>query len=177
MFVKKFIAVQGQFVYCDNTFDCVDKLLDLIELRKWKFIFCWEEETQTLLDDSGIDYFDKKEHLDKIQASITGCESLLASSGTLLISSAKNSRTLTIWPPVHVVIARRSQLVLDMKEAMQTIRNRYGRNMPSMISFITGPSRTQDLPTVDPAEMPQMVVGAHGPIELILFLIDDRKQD
>jgi len=177
MFVKKFIAVQGQFVYCDNTFDCVDKLLDLIELRKWKFIFCWEEETQTLLDDSGIDYYDKKDHLDKIQAAITGCESLLASSGTLLISSAKNSRTLTIWPPVHIVIARRSQLVLDMKEAMQTIRNRYGRNMPSMISFITGPSRTQDLPTIDPAEMPKMVIGAHGPIELILFLIDDRKQD
>ena len=25
MFVKKFIAVQGQFVYCDNTFDCKDK--------------------------------------------------------------------------------------------------------------------------------------------------------
>lgn len=177
MFVKKFISVQGQFVYCDNTFDCVDKLLDLIELRKWKFIFCWEEETQTLLDESGIDYYDKKEHLDKIQASITGCESLLASSGSLLISSAKNSRTLTIWPPVHVVIARRSQLVLDMKEAMQTMRNRYGRNMPSMISFITGPSRTQDLPTLDATDMPQTVIGAHGPIELILFLIDDRKQD
>lgn len=177
MFVKKFVSVQGQFVYCDNTFDCVDKLLDLIELRKWKFIFSWEEETQNLLDDSGIEYYDKKEHLDKIQASITGCESLLASSGSILISSAKNSRTLTIWPPVHVIIAKRSQLVLDMKEAMQTMRNRYGRNMPTMISFITGPSRTHDLPSIEPELMPQMVVGAHGPIELILFLIDDRKQE
>ncbi len=177
MFVKKFIAVQGQFVYCDNTFDCVDKLLDLIELRKWKYTFCWEEETQAILDDAGIEYYDKKDHLDKIQASITGCESLLASSGSILISSAKNSRTLTIWPPVHVIIARRSQLVFDMKEAMQSLRNRYGRNLPSMISFVTGPSRTQDLPNTNPETMPEMVVGAHGPIELILFLIDDRKQD
>ena len=31
MFVKKFVAVNGEFVYCDNQFDCVDKLLDLIE--------------------------------------------------------------------------------------------------------------------------------------------------
>jgi inorganic pyrophosphatase len=29
----------------------------------------------------------------------------------------------------------------------------------------------------DISEMPKMVIGAHGPIELILFLIDDRKQD
>ncbi len=175
MFVKKFISVQGQFVYCDNQFDCVDKLLDLIEQRKWKYIFSWEDTVQTLLDDSGIVYYDKKENLDKIQVSITGCESLLASSGSLLVSSTKNSRALTIWPPVHVVIAKRSQLVLDMKEAMQMMRNRYGRNMPSMMSFITGPSRTSDLPASDAEPLPQMVVGAHGPIELILFLIDDRK--
>jgi L-lactate dehydrogenase complex protein LldG len=64
-----------------------------------------------------------------------------------------------------------------MKEAMQSLRNRYGRNLPSMISFVTGPSRTQDLPNTNPETMPEMVVGAHGPIELILFLIDDRKQD
>lgn len=177
MFVKKFVSVQGQFVYCDNTFDCIDKLLDLIEMRKWKFVFCWEEDTQNLLDDSGIEYYDKKEHLDKIQASITGCETLIANSGSIMISSSKNSQTLSIWPPVHVIIARRSQLVTDMKEAMQHMRNKYGRNMPTLISFITGPSRTHDLPTVEPENMPEMLVGAHGPIELILFLIDDRKQE
>jgi len=175
MFVKKFVSVQGQFVNCDNQFDCVDKLLDLIEQRKWKYIFSWEENVQNILDDSGIAYYDKKENIDKIQASITGCESLLASSGSLLVSSTKNSRILTIWPPVHVVIAKRSQLVLDMKEAMQNLRNRYGRNMPSQLSFITGPSRTSDLPNTDEEPLPKLVVGAHGPIELILFLIDDRK--
>lgn len=177
MFVKKFVAVNGQFVYCDNQFDCVDKLLDLIEERKWKYIFSWEDTIQTMLDESGIQYYNKKDHLEKIQASITGCESLLASSGTILVSNTKNSRTLTIWPPVHVVIARRSQVVLDIKESLQSMRNRYGKNMPSMMSYITGPSRTDDLPTSDSDNLPKTVFGAHGPIELILFLIDDRKQD
>ena len=177
MFVKKFISVSGQFVYCDNQFDCIDKLLDLIEQRKWKYLFSWEDNIQQMLDDSGINYYDKKEQLDKIQASITGCEALLASSGSILVSSTRNSRILTIWPPVHVVIARRSQIVLDIKESLQMMRNRYGRNMPSMMSFITGPSRTMNVPSAEPIPTPEMVVGAQGPVELILFLIDDRKQD
>lgn len=177
MFVKKFVDVSGQFVYCDNQFDCVDKLLDLIEQRKWKYIFSWEDQIQTILDDSGISYYDKKEHLDKIQASITGCEALLASTGSILVSSSQNARAMSIWPPVHIVIARRSQIVLDMKESFQTLRNRYGRNMPSMLSFVTGPSRTADLPATEISEIPETIIGAHGPMELILFLIDDRKQD
>jgi L-lactate dehydrogenase complex protein LldG len=176
IFVKKFVEVSGKFVYCDNQFDCVDKLLDLIEDRKWKYIFSFEDQIQQILDESGISYYDKKENIEKIQASITGCESLLASSGSILVST-KNSRILTIWPPVHVVIARRSQIVLDIKESLQIMRNRYGRNMPSMLSYITGPSRTADIPSGEIEPMVNTIVGAHGPLELILFLIDDRKQD
>ncbi len=176
-FIKKFTSAAGQFVYCDNPFDCVDKLLDLIEQRKWKYIFSWEEETQNLLADSGISYFDKKDNLEKIQVSITGCESLLAISGSILVSSTKNSRILTIWPPVHIVIARRSQIVLDIKDSIQLLRNKYGREMPSMISFLTGPSRTTNIPSDEMEGLPPVVIGAHGPIELILFLIDDRKHE
>ncbi len=176
-FIKKFISASGQFVYCDNQFDCIDKLLDLIEQRKWKFLFCWEEEIQTLLTESGISYFNKKENIEKIQVSITGCESLLAISGSILVSSTKNSRILTIWPPVHIVIAKRSQIALDMKESFQLLRNKYGREIPSMLSFLTGPGRTAMIPTEQMEELPATVIGAHGPIELILFLIDDRKHD
>ena len=176
-FVKKFSAAAGHFVYCDNQYDCIDKLIDVIEERKWKYIFCWEDEIQSLLSESGINFYNKKEQLEKIQVSITGCETLLASSGSILISSTKNSRVLTIWPPVHIVIARRSQIVLDIKESFQYIKNRYGRNLPSLLSFITGPSRTLDLPSRTFNNIPLEVVGAHGPLELILFLIDDRMQD
>lgn len=177
MFVKKFVAVKGEFVYCDNQFDCVDKLLDLIEERKWKYIFSWESAIQNILDDSGIHYYDKKENLEKIQASITGCESLLASSGSILVSSSKNHRALTIWPPVHVIIAKRSQVVLDIKESLHNMRSRYGKYLPSMMSYITGPSRTTDLPSSEALNLPNAVIGVHGPVELILFLIDDRKHD
>ena len=41
-FVKKFTELGGQYVYCANQFDCIDKMLDLMELRKWKHVFCWD---------------------------------------------------------------------------------------------------------------------------------------
>ena len=46
------------------------------------------------------------------------------------------------------------------------MNGRYGANMPSMISFITGASRTADIEKT-------LVKGAHGPKELTLFLVDD----
>lgn len=177
MFVKSFVGVGGKFVYCDNRFDCIDKLLDLIEDRKWKVLFCREEGMQDLLTDSGISFFHKTEHLDKIQVSITGCEALLANTGSIMVSSNHNARVMSIWPPVHIVIANRSQIVMDMKESFQIVRNKYGRNIPTMISYITGPSTTFDMPSEQEEVVSSNVGGAHGPIELILFLVDDRKND
>lgn len=177
MFVKSFVGVGGKFVYCDNKFDCIDKLLDLIEDRKWKVLFCREEGMQDLLTDSGIPYFHKSENLDKIQVSLTGCEAMLANTGSIMVSSMHNARVMSIWPPVHVVIGYRSQIVLDMKESFQILRNKYGRNIPTMISYITGPSISNDIPTEREDEISASVTGAHGPLELILFLIDDRKND
>lgn len=176
-FITAFTSNAGKFVYCDNQYDCIDKLLDLIEDRKWKFLFCWDETERTLLEDSGIQVYTTKENLDKIQVSVTGCEALIAQTGSILVSSGRNSRTLTIWPPVHIVIARRSQMVTDMREAMNQMRNRYGRSLPSLLSFISGPGRTSALPPVEGNTTPVFIEGAHGPVEQILFLIDDRKTD
>jgi hypothetical protein len=37
---------------------------------------------------------------------------------------------------------------------------------PSMLSFITGPSRTADIENT-------LVIGAHGPTEVFVFIVDD----
>ena len=57
------------------------------------------------------------------------------------------------------------QLVDDLKQALKLIRLKYD-TIPSMISLITGPSRTADIEKT-------LVMGAHGPKELYVFLIDD----
>ncbi|MFN6081878.1 MAG: lactate utilization protein C [Bacteroidota bacterium] len=134
-----------------------------------KNIFCAENQLQEMLTDSGIAYLHQKEQLAKAMVGITTCESLVARTGSILVSSVRNTRVLTIYPSVHIVIAYSSQVVMEIKDSLQQLKNKYGRNMPSMISYITGPSRTSDIER-------KIVTGAHGPKELYVFLIQDVKQ-
>jgi L-lactate dehydrogenase complex protein LldG len=63
-------------------------------------------------------------------------------------------------------MAYTSQLVMEIKDAMLVLKNKYGKNYPSMISYISGPSRTSDIERT-------LVLGAHGPQEIFVFMIDD----
>lgn len=167
-FAKSFTQAGGQFVICDNKFDFIDKLLTLIERKKLKNIFCSESELQEMLIDSGISHLHQQEQASKMQVSLTSCEALIARTGSVLVSSKRNTRLLTVYPNVHLVVAYASQAVMEIKDGLQSLKNRYGKNMPSMISYITGPSRTSDIEH-------KLVTGAHGPKALFVFLIDDLK--
>lgn len=170
VFAKQLTEASGQFIYCSNQFDFLDKLITLLDQRKWKHFFCWEHQLQDMLKDTGITFSHRKEFLDKVQGAITSCEALIARTGTILVSSSANSRALTIWPPVHIVMAKKSQVVMEMKDGFQLVKNRYGKNIPSMLSFITGPSRTADIENT-------LVIGAHGPTEIFVFVVDDERKD
>jgi L-lactate dehydrogenase complex protein LldG len=85
-----------------------------------------------------------------------------------MVSSHQSpGRKINVYPDVHLVLGYTSQLVPGMKHALAALRKKYNHNYPSMISFITGPSRTADIEKT-------LVLGAHGPRELYVFLIDDQ---
>lgn len=108
--------------------------------------------------------FDKR-RLESCDAGLTTCEAIVAQTGSILVSSATNGgRSLSILPHVHVVIAQTGQIVGDLSEAFALTRARHGDRLPSMLSFITGPSRTGDIERI-------LVLGAHGPKELVLILV------
>lgn len=165
-FARNFTGIQGQFVMCDNNFDFVDKLITLQERRKYKKLHCWEEALQSQLRDSGISFHPQGDPVEKAQVALTSCEGLIARTGSVLISSAKNSRILTIYPPVLIIVAYASQVVHELKDGLQRIRNRYGKNVPSMLCFVSGPAFTDQVADAH-------VAFAHGPKELFVFLIDD----
>src|SRR5690606_481178 len=102
------------------------------------------------------------------EAGITACEALIARSGSVLVSNGNGgSRQLTIYPSIHIVVAYASQLVMDIKDGLAGMQTRYGTALPSVISVVTGPSWTADIEKT-------LVLGAHGPKELYVFLIEDR---
>jgi L-lactate dehydrogenase complex protein LldG len=103
--------------------------------------------------------------LESCDAGITECDALIAQTGTVLVTNrSAGGRALSVLPPHHVVLARRSQLVRDLPAAFQLLKEKYGANYPTMISFVTGPSRTGDIERI-------LVLGAHGPKKLTVFLL------
>lgn len=108
-----------------------------------------------------------KDALESCDAGITACEALVAQTGSILVSSATcGGRSLSVLPPVHVVVASPGQIVATLADALELARDRHAGAPPSMLSFITGPSRTGDIERI-------LVLGAHGPKELIVILVDD----
>ena len=112
-----------------------------------------------LLTDKGYDV----QELEKCDAGITECDALIAQTGGVVVTSrSTGGRALSILPPHHVVLARREQLVADLPAAFEFLQKKYAPNFPSMISFITGPSRTGDIERI-------LVLGAHGPKKLTIL--------
>ncbi|WP_099367110.1 LutC/YkgG family protein [Sphingobacterium sp. 1.A.4] len=167
-FAREFTQVSGKFVYCDGEINLIENLIILVEKLEISKLYVWEKTVQQLLDQYGFPYRSTQVNFEEVEASITGCDALIARNGSIMLSNANESgRRLGVYPPVHIVIARASQLVMDLKHGMAVVRQKYGADLPSMISTITGPSRTADIEK-------RLVLGAHGPKELYLFLLEDR---
>ena len=77
-----------------------------------------------------------------------------------------SGRRLPVYSNHHIVIAYTSQLLNNIKDGLKFIRDKYGRAIPSIITTISGPSKTADIEKT-------LVQGAHGPKEVFVFLIDD----
>ena len=101
--------------------------------------------------------------LEQCDAGISECDALIAQTGSVLVTNrSAGGRALSVLPPHHVVLARREQLVADLPAAFELLKKKYADNYPSMISFITGPSRTGDIERI-------LVLGAHGPKKLTVI--------
>jgi len=112
----------------------------------------------------GTGGFDKNA-LEVCDAGITACETAVAQTGSILVSSRTcGGRGLSILPHVHIVVLAVDQIVATVGDALHLARERAAGRMPSMLSFITGPSRTGDIERI-------LVLGAHGPKELFVFLV------
>ncbi|MGK6350731.1 LutC/YkgG family protein [Parapedobacter sp. DT-150] len=168
LFAQRFTAVAGKFVYCEDEVSFIDNLLTLADKETLRRMYAWEPTVQQLLDKYGFPYFRSEQDFSEAEAGITTCEALIARSGSILISNGDAAgRRLSIYPHRHVVVAYASQLVMDIKDGLRLMQQRYGEALPSLISVITGPSRTADIEKT-------LVLGAHGPKEVYVFLLEDR---
>ena len=157
----------GTFIYCENEKAVVENMQILIEQQKWTKLFAIDESLITLLKDGDFKLSNKPEEFNNLKVGITRCDYLIARFGSVMVSSALSSgRRMFVYPETHVVIAKASQVVNELKDALNGIKKKYAGNFPSQITVISGPSRTADIEKT-------LVMGAHGPKALFVLMIDD----
>jgi L-lactate dehydrogenase complex protein LldG len=165
-FAQEFTKVAGKFIYCENEADMAEKLKYLIDQNKLEEVFCIEERLRMLLDEHGIVLNETATEFQNVKVGITLCEFLVSRLGSIMISSRQLSgRRLNVFPEIHVVVAYTTQLVPDLKDAFAQLKIKYQNVIPSMITVITGPSRTADIEKT-------LVMGAHGPKEIYVLLVE-----
>ena len=163
-FAERFTSLQGRFSYCSSEEELVTQLNALAEKRKWEKIFCREAALREMLNASGFP-FNYHPTLADCDAAITGCEYLVARTGSILLSSAGESgRTVSVYTPIHICIAFTHQVVEDISDGLEKVLLQ-NPTYPSLLTLATGPSRTADIEKT-------LVVGVHGPKEVFCFLID-----
>ncbi|BAV09925.1 L-lactate dehydrogenase complex protein LldG [Filimonas lacunae] len=165
-FAENFTSLQGRFVFCENEQELVQQLQALIVSKEWKQLYCREEQMKTALQQSGFSIPFNAPDVYSSDAAITTCEWLVARTGSIIMSSAQPSgRTTSVYTPIHICVAYTDQLVYDIKDALLGVKERYPRNIPSLITLATGPSRTADIEKT-------LVTGVHGPKEVFCFLVE-----
>lgn len=166
-FAEALVNAGGKFVYCESQDEFISILQSFILEKDWPLLWCLDPLLQQILRDGGIPFESAVDRFNEANVGITRCECLIARHGTVMVSSKLSpGRKIIAYPGIHLVAATASQLVPDIKKGIQLIRKKYGEDFPSLVTLITGPSRTADIEKT-------LVMGAHGPKELYIFLIDD----
>ncbi len=161
-FAEQFTLLQGKFIYCLNEAELKSHFNKLCYQYQWTKIYCSEEKWKNLIEPNQL-----SSDIQTCQMAVTGCEMLIARTGSMVLSSRAQGRLPSVFAPVHVCVASTTQLVYDLKDGLVGLQQQYRQDWPSLLSFATGPSRTADIEKT-------LVVGVHGPKEVYCFLIDQQ---
>ncbi|WP_435064893.1 LUD domain-containing protein [Halobaculum sp. EA56] len=101
--------------------------------------------------------------LDAANTGVTAARLAIADYGTVVLESdAAGSEAVSLFPERHVAVVRAADVVPGMREAMAALGDRLREGASAVLA--TGPSAT--------ADMGDLVIGAHGPREVDVVLVE-----
>jgi L-lactate dehydrogenase complex protein LldG len=111
-----------------------------------------------------------REQAARAQIGVTGCDFVLAETGTLiLVSGSGRPRSTSLLPDTHVAVFGRDRLVESLEQVgilLEALHVDPALSMSgAMINFITGPSRTADIELT-------LTRGVHGPKEVHAIFVE-----
>ena len=169
-FRSAFEAIQGRLVYCGDEGELLSKLTDLVADRADHSVAIRSAVLAGLFTTDDLRMITLRAPADDFDAEIgiTDCECLIARTGTILMSASQPSgRAFPVYMPIHIVIATADQLVYNIDDALLQQEKALRNGAASAWYLVSGPSRTGDIEKT-------LVLGVHGPVEVIVFLLEDR---
>lgn len=105
-----------------------------------------------------------KSRLFDIDASITSTAGAVVDTGAIILwPDAKEPRTMSLVPPVHIAVLNGNKIYGSLSEVMH--EQGWSMGMPTNALLISGPSKTADIELT-------LAFGVHGPKELVLIITD-----
>ncbi len=161
-FEATFTGLQGTFYNCENEVALTILLQDIFIHKNWTKIYCKDKQLADLLQKMGVGLHDS---LASCDVAVTDCEALVSRTGTIVLSAAQaEGRTASVYAPAHLCVATSEQLYYDIGDALSFLKQKYKGNLPSFITFASGPSRTADIEKT-------LVTGVHGPKEVTCIIV------
>lgn len=158
--------IGGQVLFCDTKDEIAAQVKQICQSKNQDRLFCADPSLRSIVQEVVKTDSEESDFLN-LNIGLTGCEFLVAHLGSVLISSAQISgRRLNVFPETHIVLAQEAQIVDYLDNAMEKMKEKYKNKLPSLISNITGPSRTADIEKT-------LVMGMHGPKSLIVIIASE----
>lgn len=160
-FAEKFTQAGGTFIYCESTVHFQNAFVKFIKQKKNSTSYTAETLISEMAGDFGIKCQNQIDKLSDNNLFISSCESLLADSGSIIISSNQQQiqSPLYFHANVHIIIAFVDQILLSRNDGMRHLEEKYQKNSPSLISIITGSKSSSNT--------------EQRPKQVVLFLIDE----
>ncbi|MGN6495482.1 MAG: LutC/YkgG family protein [Agriterribacter sp.] len=164
IFERSFTRLQGHILRCESLTEIPHRLKQLPQALLEKTWCCTATEYLPFVQQAGVSTTDNGMMAEVL---VTDCECLVARTGTVVLSAAQSSgRALPVYAPVHITIAKESQLLYDTENAIDFLLKKYDQQLPSSLHFVAGPSRTGDIEKT-------LVMGVHGPGEVFVLLVKE----
>jgi hypothetical protein len=135
-FTINFKANGGKFLYCDNLDEVYENFNNIVEENRW------HEKRGLIIDDNLLAKFKycsiiPSKKINGATYFLTTCENLIATDGSLLISSNQiATKKLPELPFNLIVFATTSQIVDNIGEGLRLIKSKNKQHIPTNITTI-----------------------------------------
>jgi L-lactate dehydrogenase complex protein LldG len=178
-FKKELEAVSGEFVLAANERDIVDAIIKILCEKQYVSLaiagdgICTQVANQIrekmpnleLIKASDLEYSQRKQKLAVVPAALVEVTFAVADVATLALLNDDTASTIPHFLPECIfTIVKPEQMVANIFELFSKIPPEKAKNM----TLITGPSRTADVEKI-------LVLGAHGPGRLVVFMLENDK--